>query len=36
MNIIERWKIRQKEEIDANLDAYVSTVVGEDVNAEAS
>jgi hypothetical protein len=34
--IIERWKIRQKEEIDANLDAYVSTVVGEDVNAEAS
>lgn len=28
--IIERWKARQKEDIDANLDAYVSTITADD------
>lgn len=27
--IIERWKARQKEDIDANLDAYVSTITAD-------
>ncbi len=34
--IIDSWKARQKQEIDANLDAYVSTVMEEDGKTEAS
>jgi hypothetical protein len=29
--IIDRWKEQQKEHIDANLDAYVSTIVGDEI-----